>query len=140
MLEAGTARRKETEPLPCVGFAEEMCDMPAGALVLPGEEGALQIGGTMRGHWGAGVLRRVPQVSTEAGASPRTEVSDDHLDCLSSISLPTYLIIYLSSFDPSSIHPSITSLIYLVCFILPLKSTNPFISRCSSIPFFSIPT
>ena len=40
MLEAGTARRKETEPLPRVGFSEKMCDMPAGALVLPGEEGS----------------------------------------------------------------------------------------------------
>lgn len=83
--------KKETEPLPCVGFAEKLCDMPAGALVLPGEEGAFQIGGKMRGHWGAGVLRRVPQVSTEAGASPRTEVSDDHLDSIIylSICLPT---------------------------------------------------
>lgn len=71
VLGVGTARRNKTETLLCVGFAEKMCDVPAGALLPPGKEDFPQIrGGGRRGYWGQGSWEEHPRSARGLGAFP----------------------------------------------------------------------
>ena len=71
MLGVGTARRNKTETLLCVGFAEKMCDVPAGALLPPGKEDFPQIrGGGRRDYSGQGSWEEHPRSARGLGAFP----------------------------------------------------------------------